>query len=164
VPAVLNVTVPELSVHDAVLEASIERITGLLDPPPVAATAKLLPTAAVVGGAGFVNEIDCDLSAVAVPVSCACDAGAYTPVVPAWLASTTQVPAVLNVTVPALKVHDAVLEESTDKLTGPPGAVADTAKLLPTAALVGGAGFVNEIDCDFSTVAVPVSVTCDAAA
>jgi hypothetical protein len=84
--------------------------------------------------------------------------------VPAWFASTTQVPAVLNVTLPALRVHDAVLEGSTDKLTGPPGAVADTAKLLPTVAVVGGAGFVNEIACDFSTVAVPVSVTCDAAA
>jgi hypothetical protein len=84
--------------------------------------------------------------------------------VPAWFASITQVPAVLNVTLPALRVHDAVLEGSTDKLTGPPGAVADTAKLLPTVAVVGGAGFVNEIACDFSTVAVPVSVTCDAAA
>jgi len=84
--------------------------------------------------------------------------------VPAWFASTTQVPELLNVTVPELKVHDAVLEESTDKLTGPPGAVADTAKLLPTVAVVGGAGFVNEIDCDFSTVAVPVSWACDAGA
>jgi hypothetical protein len=70
----------------------------------------------------------------------------------------------LNVTLPPLRVHDAVLEESIDKLTGPPGAVAATAKLLPTAAPVGGTGFVNEIDCDFSTVAVPVSCACDAAA
>jgi hypothetical protein len=74
------------------------------------------------------------------------------------------VPAVLNVTLPALKVHDAVLDASTDSVTGPPGAVADTAKPLPTVAVVGVAGFVNVIDCDFSTVAVPVSVTCDAAA
>jgi hypothetical protein len=164
VPELLNVTVPELKVHDAVLEASTESVTGLLDPPPLAATAKLLPTVAVAGGAGFVKVIDCDLSAVAVPVSCACDAGAYTPMVPAWFASITQVPELLNVTLPALKVHDAVLEASTDKLTGPPGAVADTAKLLPTTALAGGAGFVNEIACDLSTVAAPVSAICDAAA
>jgi len=71
---------------------------------------------------------------------------------------------VLNVTVPELKVHDAVLEESTERVTGPPGAVADTAKLLPTAAAVGVAGFVNEIDCDFNTVAVPVSFACVAGA
>jgi hypothetical protein len=76
VPAVLNVTVPALKVHDAVLEASIESVTGLLDPPPVAATAKLVPTVAVVGGAGFVNEIDCDFSTVAVPVSFTRVAGA----------------------------------------------------------------------------------------
>jgi hypothetical protein len=55
----LNVTLPELNVHDAVLEESTDSVTGLLDPPPVAATAKLLPTVAVVGGAGFVKEIDC---------------------------------------------------------------------------------------------------------
>jgi hypothetical protein len=76
VPELLNVTLPALSVHDAVLDASIDRVTGLFDAPPVAATAKLLPTVAVVGGAGFVNEIDCDFSTVAVPVSCACDAAA----------------------------------------------------------------------------------------
>jgi hypothetical protein len=70
----------------------------------------------------------------------------------------------LNVTVPELRVHDAVLDASTDKLTGPPGAVAATAKLLPTVAVVGGAGFVNEIACDFKTVAVPVSCACDAGA
>ena len=62
--------------HDAVLDASTESVTGPLDPPPVAATAKLLPTVAVVGGAGFVKVIDCDLSAVAVPDSVTCDAGA----------------------------------------------------------------------------------------
>jgi hypothetical protein len=76
VPAVLNVTVPELRVQLAVLEESTESVTGLLDPPPLAATAKLLPTAALVGGAGFVNVIDCDLSAVAVPVSVTCVAAA----------------------------------------------------------------------------------------
>jgi hypothetical protein len=70
----------------------------------------------------------------------------------------------LNVTLPELSVQLALLEESTDKLTGPPGAVADTAKLLPTVAVVGGDGFVNVIDCDFSTVAVPDSCACDAAA
>jgi hypothetical protein len=74
------------------------------------------------------------------------------------------VPAELNVTLPALSVHDAVLEASTDSVTGPPGAVAATAKLLPTVAVVGVAGFVNVIDCDFSTVAVPVSCACDAGA
>ena len=72
----MNVTVPALKVHDAVLKGSIDSVTGLFDPPPVAATAKLLPTAAVVGGAGLVKVIDCDFSTVAVPVSCACDAAA----------------------------------------------------------------------------------------
>jgi hypothetical protein len=72
----LNVTVPALKVHDAVLEASIDSVTGLFDPPPVAATGKLLPTAAVLGGTGFVNVIVCDFRPVAVPVSCACVAGA----------------------------------------------------------------------------------------
>jgi len=56
---VLNVTLPELNVQFAVLDESIDKLTGLLDPPPVAATAKLLPTVAVVGGAGLVNEIAC---------------------------------------------------------------------------------------------------------
>jgi hypothetical protein len=84
--------------------------------------------------------------------------------VPPWFASITQVPELLNVTLPTLSVQLAVLEASTDKLTGPPGAVADTAKLLPTVAVVGGAGFVNEIAWDCKTVAVPVSCACDAAA
>jgi len=72
----LNVTVPELSVQLAVLEESIDSVTGLFDPPPVAATGKLLPTAAVLGGTGLVKVIVCDLSPVAVPVSCACVAAA----------------------------------------------------------------------------------------
>jgi hypothetical protein len=69
----LNVTVPELSVQLAVLEASIDSVTG--PPGAVAATAKLLPTVAVVGVAGLVKVIDCDFNTVAVPVSCACSAG-----------------------------------------------------------------------------------------
>jgi hypothetical protein len=146
VPVAVKLTVEPLIEHTDAAVASMVKVTGSPDV-DVAVTAYVGPPGVALLGAVDVKLIVCEPLPTAKDC-CACGA-ALKFALPAWLASMTQVPAPVKLTVAPLIEHTELALASIVKLTASPDdAVAATAYVGPPTTAVVGADDVKVIVCE----------------